>query len=318
MLLLAICTVLSITELLRWYHGQETQQFSVEKGVGHSLQINLDMVVAMRCGDVHVNVQDAAGDRILAASMLQEDETNWSQWANDRGVHALDSGRGREIGDDGFDHVVDVVGATRGRRKFRKTPRLRGEGGACRVFGSMELNKVQGDFHLTARGHGYMDFGQHMDHTSFNFSHIINELSFGPFYPSLQNPLDATVATTPAHFFKFQYFLSIVPTIYSSTSTSIHTNQYAVTSQSYVIGERAIPGIFFKFDIEPILLLVSAERKSFLAFLLRIVNVVSGVLVAGGWTYGLMSWASEVLGRRRNRNKSEGVLNGRASGEAEE
>lgn len=151
--------------------------------------------------------------------------------------------------------------------------------------------------------------------TAFNFSHIISELSFGPFYPTLSNPLDATIATTENHFYQFQYFMSIVPTIYTaSTGASITTNQYAVTSQSHIIGERNIPGIFFKFDIEPILLLVRAERQGFLAFLLRVVNVVSGVLVAGGWSYGLVSWAADFVGSRRHgraRAAADGVLHGR-------
>ncbi|KAI9837683.1 MAG: hypothetical protein M1838_004759 [Thelocarpon superellum] len=321
-LLLGICTVLSLTELFRWSRGHETQNFSVEKGVGHALQINLDMVVAMRCGDVHVNVQDASGDRILAAERLKEDDTSWAQWKLQRGVHALNSGRtsGGGGGGDADDaegyaeHVHDVMGATHGKQKFKKTPRVRGTPDACRVYGSLDLNKVQGDFHITARGHGYMDFGAHMDHSAFNFSHIVNELSFGPFYPSLSNPLDATVATTDLHFFKYQYFLSVVPTIYSTPRASISTNQYAVTSQSHMVGERSIPGIFFKFDIEPILLLVSEERQGFLAFLLRVVNVVSGVLVAGGWTYGLFDWGLDVWGAKRGRGRGpvDGVLHGRA------
>ncbi|KAI9819672.1 MAG: hypothetical protein M1832_003906 [Thelocarpon impressellum] len=320
-LLLAVCSFLSVAELARWWRGAETHNFSVEKGVGHSLQINLDTVVAMRCGDLHVNVQDASGDRILAGEKLKKDDTAWAQWAGSPGIHTL--GAGVDDGDDAVEveHVQDVLGAARGRRKFARTPRLRGEAGACRIYGSLELNKVQGDFHITARGHGYMDFGQHMEHDTFNFSHIVNELSFGPFYPSLTNPLDSTVATTPSHFFKYQYFLSIVPTIYTARSsasrTSVATNQYAVTSQSYAIGERSIPGIFFKFDIEPILLLVRSERQGFLAFLLRVVNVVSGVLVAGGWGYGLVGWAADVLGRRRA-GGGEGVLNGRVRGGEEQ
>lgn len=66
--------------------------------------------------------------------------------------------------------VHDYLGAARkGKRKFPQTPKLRrkmeGEGEACRVFGSLEGNKVQGDFHITARGHGYMEFGEHLDHS---------------------------------------------------------------------------------------------------------------------------------------------------------
>ena len=85
-----------------------------------------------------------------------------------------------------------------------------------------------------------------------------------------------------------------------------------------------MPGVFFKFDIEPILLLIREERTGFMRLLVRIVNVVSGVLVAGGWCYLFAGWAwtASVLGRwgrrgglgRRGKRKSEGVLNGRSVG----
>jgi hypothetical protein len=153
--------------------------------------------------------------------------------------------------------------------------------------------------------------------TAFNFSHVVSELSFGSFYPSLFNPLDRTVSTTPNHFHKFQYFLSVVPTVYtvdSSTpysSRTVYTNQYAVTEQSHIVGERQVPGIFFKYDIEPMLLTVEESRDSFLRFVVKVVNVFSGVLVAGHWGFTLTEWASSVIGKR-SRRKSEGVLNGRA------
>jgi len=44
----------------------------------------------------------------------------------------------------------------------------------------------------------------------------------------------------------------------------------------------------------------------------KVVNVVSGVLVAGHWGFTLMEWAREQKRGRLNRRKSEGVLNGRA------
>jgi hypothetical protein len=160
---------------------------------------------------------------------------------------------------------------------------------------------------------------------------MITELSFGPHYPTILNPLDKTIATTEDHYYKYQYFLSIVPTIYSKGSLSldtntytsapptnrhsknlIFTNQYAATSQSSAIPENPyfIPGVFFKYDIEPILLMISEERTSFLSLLVRLVNTVSGVMVTGGWLYHMSGWVGELLGRRRRR-KSEGVLTGR-------
>jgi len=77
-----------------------------------------------------------------------------------------------------------------------------------------------------------------------------------------------------------------------------------------MVGERTVPGIFFKYDIEPILLSVEESRDGFLRFVVKVVNVVSGVLVAGHWGFTLTEWATSVLGKR-SRKQSEGVLNGR-------
>lgn len=149
--------------------------------------------------------------------------------------------------------------------------------------------------------------------TAFNFSHIISELSFGPFYPSLVNPLDRTINVAESNFHKFQYFMSVVPTVFSvgqprkSSSRTIFTNQYAVTEQGGPISERDIPGLFFKYDIEPIQLTIVEERDGLLVFLIKIINILSGALVAGHWGFTLSEWVREVAGRRR-RTQSNGML----------
>ena len=372
-----LCAVLTVSELISWWKGTETHHFSVERGIGHELQLNLDIVIAMQCKDLHVNVQDAAMDRILAGELLGRDPTNWQMWTEKLNSRRRSgAGQYKELGEDDASrklaeeedqHVGHVIGHMReGSKKFPKTPRLRRkeQPDSCRIYGSLEGNKVQGDFHITARGHGYMDlsgqFQQHLEHTAFNFSHYITELSFGPHYPSLLNPLDKTASTTPENFYKYQYYLSIVPTIFtkrrvstksgaldpaaipqppdldlaplhdkkSKTSgevkhvahpkvgidtKSVFTNQYAATSQSFPISSAMIPGVFFKYDIEPILLIVSEQRGGFLALVVRLVNVISGVLVAGGWMFQIVEWLVEMGGKRRNGTGGYGMLHGRSS-----
>jgi endoplasmic reticulum-Golgi intermediate compartment protein 2 len=114
--------------------------------------------------------------------------------------------------------------------------------------------------------------------------------------------------------------MSVVPTIYTvaspnplgfSSKSTIVTNQYAVTSEEREIGENVVPGIFFKYDIEPLMLTIDERRDSFLRFAVKVVNILSGVLVAGHWGFTLSEWIVEVLGKRR-RARSDGVLNGRA------
>ncbi|KAE8144667.1 endoplasmic reticulum vesicle transporter-domain-containing protein [Aspergillus avenaceus] len=344
-LILLICTVFSVSEFKTWYRGTENHHFSVEKGVSHDLQLNLDAVVQMPCDALHVNIQDASGDRILAGELLKKEATSWKLWMDKRnyethgGAHEYqilsreDAGRLEAQEEDA--HVHHVLGEIRRnpRRKFPKGPRLRrGDTvDSCRIYGSLEGNKVQGDFHITARGHGYSDFQGHLDHSTFNFSHMITELSFGPHYPTLLNPLDKTIATTESHYYKYQYFLSVVPTIYSNglsaldtysaappktgSKNLVFTNQYAATSQSTALPESPyyIPGIFFKYNIEPILLLISEERSSLLSLLIRLVNTASGVMVTGGWIYQISGWVGELV--RKKTRRSEGVLTGKQAEE---
>ena len=163
------------TELARWWRGEENHTFTVEKGIGREMQINLDIVMRMQCKDLHVNVQDAAGDRILASARLQQDPTQWKHWVDAKGVHQLGTDEhGRAVtgagydpwqNDEGFgeEHVHDIVAAGLKKARWHKTPRVRGYPDSCRIFGSLDLNKVQGDFHITARGHGYAEFGEHLE-----------------------------------------------------------------------------------------------------------------------------------------------------------
>lgn len=182
---------------------------------------------------------------------------------------------------------------------------------SCRIYGSMDVNKVQGDFHITAAGHGYYHSGAHIDHSLFNFSHVVNELSFGDYYPSLINPLDGVVSTTTERFQKFQYFLSVVPTkwISHTSGRSVETNQYSVTENSRTVGEFKVPGIFFKFDIEPLSVVVEERRVGMTKFLVRCVNIVGGVMVSGNWIFKIWGMVGEGWRKRRARVGHEGIIN---------
>ncbi|KAI5300993.1 hypothetical protein KEM56_002054 [Ascosphaera pollenicola] len=340
-----LCSLLAINELKNWYKGSESHHFSVEKGVSRQIQMNIDIVVKMPCDTVRVNMQDIAGDHVIAAALLSREPTNWDVWNKkmntiSHGVHQYqalnseDPHRAHEREEDQHaKHVVDEI-SWNYRKTFKKTPKLKHHEAedSCRIFGSLEGNKIAADIHITPRGHGYFEMGGHLDHSAFNFSHMISEFSFGRWYPSLLNPLDQTIATTEEHSYAYQYFLNIVPTIYTTAgivdpytqgvpdwstmswrqrANTLFTNQYAVTSQSQAIEQNMqryrIPGIFFKFNVEPILLIVSAQRGSLLALLVRLVNLSSGVLATGGWLYWLSGWAVEVLGRKR-KQAMEGML----------
>lgn len=173
-----VCFFLAVNELWIWYMGTEYHHFGVEKGVSRQLQLNIDIVVKMPCDALRVNMLDDAGDRIHAAELLDKQPTSWHAWGREFNSHSTDyqhlnqqdTDRLNAIEED--QHVGHVLGETRRnfRRKFPPGPKLKKNSidalDSCRIFGSLEGNKIESDLHITARGHGYLEFSEHLDHNS--------------------------------------------------------------------------------------------------------------------------------------------------------
>lgn len=163
------CTLLAFSELRTWYRGNEYHHFGVEKGVSEEMQFNVDMVVRMPCDDLNIVVRDAVGDNILAGMLLTKDTTSWDAWTRTKGgmdeyqtLHGEDDERLAAQEED--QHVSHVLGEVKRSRKkrFPKGPKVKrtDKRDSCRIYGSLEGNKVQADFHITARGFGYADYSK--------------------------------------------------------------------------------------------------------------------------------------------------------------
>jgi len=265
----------SVSEFSRYLSGQETHRFSVEKKIEQRMRLNVDITVAMECEVLHIHVQDATGDLIVTDGILKKSPSEF----NTLDTESLLSHR-----EDDPSLTAALSARKGGFRKRVKT------GNSCRIWGSLFLNRVMGDFHITALGHGYGGM-IHLDHDRMNFSHVIREYSFGDLYPNLINPLDGIYTRTEENFYRFQYYLSVIPTTYRGQFRTITTNQYAVTehSQSLI---RGIPGIFFKYDIEPLSLTVIANRISFFPFLIRLMSIIGGILVCAEWVVRFLEMCS--------------------------
>ncbi|KAK9324784.1 endoplasmic reticulum vesicle transporter-domain-containing protein [Lipomyces orientalis] len=281
-----ICIFLIWTEMGSYFAGVEEQQFAVDSSIGWDMQVNVDITVAMPCVMLHVNVQDTSGDRLLAAELLEMEGTEFDLAS----THELTI----ESRADADDDLHSVFSRAKVAKKFRKTKKSHPNAPACRIYGSFKLNKVQGDLHITAKNYGYMDDSRshaHVTPGSLNFSHVMDEFSFGDYYPKLENPLDGVAALINTNFFRYQYYLSIVPTMYVGYGgrNVVFTNQYAVTEQPTTqVNPSHPPGIFFKYDIEPIGLTITERRVPFWQFLVRLVNVVGGIVICTGWLYPLI------------------------------
>ncbi|KAI9338577.1 endoplasmic reticulum vesicle transporter-domain-containing protein [Zopfochytrium polystomum] len=169
----------------------------------------------------------------------------------------------------------------------------------CTLTGRILVNKVAGNFHM-APGHSFQQQGgSHVHDLSgdvtalglvhTDFSHVIHSLAFGDDIGGfVVNPLDGLEAlpkegTGP---FMFQYYVKVVGTEFRYLNgTKVSTNQISVTEHSRdtsVAGMGVLPGVFFQFDISPLLITYNQTQKPFSHFLTDVCAVVGGVFVVAG------------------------------------
>jgi len=134
----------------------------------------------------------------------------------------------------------------------------------------------------------------------FNVTHTINSLSFGPAIPNIVNPLDkhSIVAPTLA---QHMYMIQVVPTQYESGGQSMFTNQFSFTQHHQRIeggANFALPGVYFKYEINPLMIKINDKDSSFANFLVRICAIIGGLYVVFGIVYSLSATVVKTTKRR--------------------
>lgn len=104
----------------------------------------------------------------------------------------------------------------------------------------------------------------------------------------------------------------MVPTTYIDNSNNLlDTYQYAVTDSKKIFGEeeavKYIPGIFFRYDFEPISVRITEKRQSFSHFLVRLSGIIGGAVVTVGFAYRVVRFA--ITGGKEDANMYRGVHN---------
>eukprot|EP01111_Echinosteliopsis_oligospora_P002808 TRINITY_DN1439_c0_g1_i1.p1 TRINITY_DN1439_c0_g1~~TRINITY_DN1439_c0_g1_i1.p1 ORF type:complete len:384 (-),score=111.29 TRINITY_DN1439_c0_g1_i1:153-1304(-) len=169
------------------------------------------------------------------------------------------------------------------------------QGEGCQVYGYLEVNKVAGNFHF-APGKSFQQHHMHVHDlqpfkwAEFNLSHTIVRLSFGKEYPGIVNPLDEVAKQENGGAGMFQYFVKVVPTIYQGLDgTYINTNQFSVTEHYKALSVKGegnsghgLPGVFFMYDLSPIMVKFTEKQRSFPHFLTSVCAIVGGVFTVAG------------------------------------
>ncbi|KAJ1966372.1 hypothetical protein IWQ62_002443 [Dispira parvispora] len=292
LLVLAVLTYFTWGEFSTYFTPVQHHEFLVDHTINHELRINFDVTVAMACKYLTVDDIDVTGSQRHFDGTLKKIPTLFDT------DQATDLRRERLLQVEGdLGNMAQFIRQSHKARKSRTTP-SQGQIGAgknnaneaCRVVGSASVNKVAGNFHFTALGHGHG--GAHTPHDAINFTHRVDVFSFGTPYPGLDNPLDNHFQSASSHMESFSYIMSVVPTIYSDAKHNVLiTNQYAVRDFIKEYDEkypRGVPGIFFRYDMEPISVRITESAPSLLRILTRLCAAVGGIFVCAGIAHRLL------------------------------
>lgn len=165
------------------------------------------------------------------------------------------------------------------------------EGEGCNIHGSLEVNKVAGNFHF-ALGKSFHQSNVHLhellafQNNVYNTSHKINKLAFGEYFPGVVNPLDGAEWFQETANGVYQYFIKVVPTIYTDVrGRTIRSNQFSVTEhfKSTEAGLFQSPhGVYFFYDLSPIKVTFTEGHESFLHFLTHLCAIIGGTFTVAG------------------------------------
>ncbi|OWZ08160.1 Endoplasmic reticulum-Golgi intermediate compartment protein [Phytophthora megakarya] len=255
-----VMLILFLSELSAYWSVNTHEHMVVDSSLGEKLQVNLDVsFLALNCRDAHINAMDVAGE--LQVNMHQTViKTRLDAEGKAVGFNAGDQLATTDLpegycgscyqakhpaGKDCCNTCEEVKEAfiysdlsleeaeqkEQCVREVNEVEKQAQDGEGCRFTGKMFVNRVAGNFHVALgrtfhrQGRLVHQFRPGQEHT-YNASHIIHSLSFGEPMPGVTGPLDGLSKIAVQSGGVFQYYIKIVPTIYSDIDeNAIHSYQ---------------------------------------------------------------------------------------------
>jgi len=305
-----IMAILAMSEL-SYYSATDLEfKYEVDTNYSGTVKFNVDMTVAMRCIHIGADVLDQTGEQMFGVNEMKLEPTYWELSENQREYLDFVQNVNQYLRNDY--HAIHEVMWKENRKSMvnRDMPKREGPEpdypyDACRVHGTVNLNKVAGNFHIIAgksipvipRGHAHLSMM--MDKSDHNFTHRIDHISFGDNVEGILYPLDGSEITTEYNYHTFQYFMQVVPTLVRTYRTNMDTYQFAVTEKNRQIdhskGSHGNPGIFMKYDLTPLMIRVTEVHRPYWHFMIRLCGIIGGVFSVSGMFNSLVQFIIGVI-----------------------
>ncbi|KAL2327143.1 hypothetical protein Fmac_020570 [Flemingia macrophylla] len=314
---LVIMATLFVHELGYYLTTYTVHQMSVDLKRGETLPIHINMTFpSLPCDVLSVDAIDMSGKH-----EVDLDTNIWKLRLNSHGNiigteyisdlvekehthHKHDDNKDHHEHSEQKIHLQNLDESTENIIKNVKEAIQNGEG--CRVYGVLDVQRVAGNFHISVHGLNIYVAQMIFDGAkNVNVSHVIHDLSFGPKYPGLHNPLDDTTRILHDTSGTFKYYIKVVPTEYRYISKEVlPTNQFSVSEYYSPINQfdRTWPAVYFLYDLSPITVTIKEERRSFLHFITRLCAVLGGTFAVTGmldrWMYRLIETLTKSKSKR--------------------
>ncbi|XP_078077036.1 endoplasmic reticulum-Golgi intermediate compartment protein 2-like isoform X1 [Mustelus asterias] len=306
LLAFTLIAILAIGEFSYFQESWIKYSYQVDTNISSKLQVNIDITVAMQCDYIGADMIDQTEARVGESGDLQYEPTYFELTAKEKAWQSMMQNIHRQLNKEHnlleslIKSSFNGTATTKSARVVDSTDPLN----ACRIHGSMELNKVAGNFHILAGKSYDLPFGHaHVlatkDPQVYNFSHRIDHLSFGVPSPGLIHPLDGSEKITETNMYMFQYFLVVVATEINTYKFSTNTHQYSVTEKEKKLTgmkkKYEIPGIVLKYDISSLKILISEEGMPTSQFLIRLCGIIGGIFSTAGLLHNICGFIINLL-----------------------
>ncbi|XP_015603691.1 endoplasmic reticulum-Golgi intermediate compartment protein 2 [Cephus cinctus] len=269
-------------------------RFTPDHEIDAKLKINVDITVAMPCSRIGADVLDSTNQNLIGFKPLKEEDT-WWELSREQRLHFDALKHVNTYLREEYHAIHELLWKSNQVTLFSEMPNRTITPSyptdSCRVYGTLEVHKVAGNFHITAgkslslpRGHVHIS--AFMTDKDYNFTHRINRFSFGEPSPGIVHPLEGDEKVATDNMMLYQYFVEVVPTDISTLLRTSKTYQYSVKDHERPInhhkGSHGTPGIFFKYDTSALKIDVTEERDSLRQFVVKLCAIVGGVFVTNG------------------------------------
>lgn len=292
-------------------------RFAPDADMHAKLKLNVDMTIAMPCDLIGADILDKTNTNAYTFGRLREEPTWWELEEAQR-IHFDEVQRLNQYLREEYHQLQDVLWKSGFSKLYSDMPARRLETNqpkdACRVHGALTLNKLAGNFHVTA-GKVLPIMGAHahmtgfMERSDYNFSHRIEKLSFGDDHAGIIQPLEGDEKLTDINLMNFQYFVEIVPTEIQTLTGRKLTYQYSVKDHARPIdhtkGNHGTPGIYFKYDISALKVEVTKDRPGLIQFLVRLCAGVGGLVATSAMVSAMVKNCVDFYCCRRGGGKED-------------